>query len=225
VGDLIDRRARKKAATRALILTTARGLFAERGFERVTIADIAAAADVAVQTVFNHFATKEELFFADRSPWVEGAAASVRSRPPGVPAMAVLHSGLLAQVESYIAGLAEPELRRMALVLSESPQLQAYECDLVEQMRIRLHRALEEAWSDPAAPDRPDDVPLTAGLTAALWVAAARTVVEAARATLPAPEEATARGRTAVELLQRLIGPLDVALGTRSSPALRSEPA
>ena len=50
-------------------------MFAERGFEAVTIADVARGADVAVQTVFNHFATKEELFFDGRADWVDGAAA------------------------------------------------------------------------------------------------------------------------------------------------------
>ena len=75
-----DRRARKKAATRALVLSTAQGLFAERGFDAVTIADIASTADVAVQTVFNHFSTKEELFFADRAEWVAAPAEAVSGR-------------------------------------------------------------------------------------------------------------------------------------------------
>ena len=64
----VDRRARKKAQTRELIRTVAHRLFAERGFDAVTIADIAREADVAVQTVFNHFATKEELFFDGPGP-------------------------------------------------------------------------------------------------------------------------------------------------------------
>ena len=81
MGDLKDRRARKKAQTREQIRRVAHRMFAERGFETVTIADIAAGADVAVQTVFNHFATKEELFFADRADWVDGAAEAVRSPP------------------------------------------------------------------------------------------------------------------------------------------------
>ena len=72
MGDLQDRRARKKAQTREQIQRVAQGLFAERGFEAVTIADIASGADVAVQTVFNHFSSKEELFFDGRTPWSRG---------------------------------------------------------------------------------------------------------------------------------------------------------
>ena len=58
MGDLKDRRARKKAQTREQILRVAQSLFAEHGFDAVTISDVANGADVAVQTVFNHFATK-----------------------------------------------------------------------------------------------------------------------------------------------------------------------
>ena len=43
----------------------------------VTLTDVAREADVAVQTVFNHFATKEDLFFDGRAPWVDGLAAAV----------------------------------------------------------------------------------------------------------------------------------------------------
>jgi len=82
VGEINDRRARKKAQTREQIRTVAHRLFADVSFTAVTIADIAREADVAVQTVFNHFATKEELFFDGRTPWVEGPAAAVRTRRP-----------------------------------------------------------------------------------------------------------------------------------------------
>src|SRR3712207_8201868 len=79
----MDRRARKKAQTRTLIRETAQRLFAERGFEAVPLADIAAAADGAVQPVFNHFPTKEDLFFDGDTPWGDGAAEAGRGRPMG----------------------------------------------------------------------------------------------------------------------------------------------
>ena len=56
-------RQRKKQQTRQLIADTAWRLFADRGFERVTVAEIAREAQVAVATVFNYFPTKEDLFF------------------------------------------------------------------------------------------------------------------------------------------------------------------
>jgi AcrR family transcriptional regulator len=58
-----DRRSRKRLATRQAISTIATRLFLKRGFDRVTVDQIAAAADVGRMTVFNHFPRKEDLFF------------------------------------------------------------------------------------------------------------------------------------------------------------------
>ncbi|MGY1709229.1 helix-turn-helix domain-containing protein [Geodermatophilus sp. SYSU D00758] len=75
MSDTQDRWARKRTRTREHVRDTADRLFTERGFEAVTVAEVAATADVAVQTVFNHFPGKEALFSADRTPWVAGPAA------------------------------------------------------------------------------------------------------------------------------------------------------
>ena len=64
-------RARKKAQTRQLISDMATGLFLAHGFDQVTVADVARAANVSVNTVFNYFRTKEDLFF-DRQEEAEG---------------------------------------------------------------------------------------------------------------------------------------------------------
>jgi AcrR family transcriptional regulator len=56
-------RERKKQRTRELIAETARELFVERGFERVTVAEIARSSEVSEKTVFNYFPTKEDLVF------------------------------------------------------------------------------------------------------------------------------------------------------------------
>src|ERR1700760_2773222 len=58
-----DRRSRKRLATRDSISTAATRLFLERGFDHVTVDEIATAADVGRMTVFNHFPRKEDLFF------------------------------------------------------------------------------------------------------------------------------------------------------------------
>jgi len=57
-------RARKKAQTRDLIAETARRLFEERGFDAVTVAEVARKAEVAEKTVFNYFPAKEDLFYS-----------------------------------------------------------------------------------------------------------------------------------------------------------------
>src|SRR6185295_8932661 len=56
-------RERKKERTRELIAETARRLFSERGFEQVSVAEIARTADVSEKTVFNYFPTKEDLVY------------------------------------------------------------------------------------------------------------------------------------------------------------------
>src|SRR4051812_49739683 len=80
------RRELRKAQTRAEVRAAAQRLFAERGFDAVTIADVAASADVAVQTVFNQVESEEALFFDGRTPCVEGIAAAALDRSPGLQA-------------------------------------------------------------------------------------------------------------------------------------------
>src|SRR3954447_17547256 len=129
----MDRRARKKARTREEIRTAARAMFAARGFESVTIADIAAAADVAVQTVFNHFPTKEELFFDGRTPWVEGAAEAVRSRPPSAPPLHALREYIVAMVTALTDTPADEQRRSFVATLEGSPTLRAHELELLRE--------------------------------------------------------------------------------------------
>jgi AcrR family transcriptional regulator len=88
-------RAWKKARTRLTISNVATGLFMRDGFEAVTVAQIAAAAEVSVKTVFNYFPSKEDLFF-DRIEDVIGALAdAVVERPAGATIVGALH-GVLA---------------------------------------------------------------------------------------------------------------------------------
>jgi AcrR family transcriptional regulator len=58
-----DRRSRRRLATRQAISHVATRLFFERGFDHVTVDEIASAADVGRMTVFNHFPRKEDMFF------------------------------------------------------------------------------------------------------------------------------------------------------------------
>jgi AcrR family transcriptional regulator len=77
-------RERKKRETRLTIAQAAADLFNERGFDAVTVEEIAAAARVSRQTVFNYFGSKEQMLF-DRDPEIEAALVSaVRDRPAGV---------------------------------------------------------------------------------------------------------------------------------------------
>src|ERR1700721_2359867 len=76
-------RARKKAQTRTRIADTAMGLFVERGFDQVTVVEIAAAAEVGVSTVFNYFPTKEDLFYHRQNELGGPLSRVVPGRRPG----------------------------------------------------------------------------------------------------------------------------------------------
>src|SRR5512146_1832776 len=79
----MGRRETKKLRTRQDIADRALELFAVRGFDRVTVAEIAAAAGVSEKTVFNYFPTKEDLFF-DEVPKREAALVeAIAGRGPG----------------------------------------------------------------------------------------------------------------------------------------------
>ena len=85
-------RERKKRQTRQAIAEAAAALFAERGFESVTVDEVARAADVSRQTVFNYFPSKEEMLF-DRDAEIEAALlGAVRGRAPGMSVLEVFRA-------------------------------------------------------------------------------------------------------------------------------------
>jgi AcrR family transcriptional regulator len=153
--------------TRARIAAVATGLFLERGFDDVTIAEVAAAAGVSKVTVFAHFERKEDLFL-DRLPdTVDLARAVIRERAPDVDVVeAVRRAALtLAEQRHVLSGLsagAGPFLR----TLMGSPALLARLRDFEHEIETTLSAELA---ADPRFSGDP-------ALTAALLNAAYRTV-------------------------------------------------
>jgi AcrR family transcriptional regulator len=116
-------RERKKRATRDAIATTARRLFAERGFDEVTVAQIAVAADVSEKTVFNHFATKEDLVFAGGEERSSQLRAAIASRPAGTSVLAVFRANTEAMLDTIAAGAGDDRLV-VPRIVRDSPTLQ-----------------------------------------------------------------------------------------------------
>jgi AcrR family transcriptional regulator len=137
----------KKARTRRLIADTAAHLFAERGYERVTVSDVAREAEVAEQTVYNYFPTKERLVI-DREEQVQDRLCDlIRSRPPGVTPAAAIRGFVLeavAGIRSIPPQMWRGELGYLAAI---SPTIHR----LVLELTDRQAAALAAAISDTTA--------------------------------------------------------------------------
>ncbi|MFJ2193403.1 TetR family transcriptional regulator [Kitasatospora sp. NPDC087861] len=99
--DALPLRERKKIQTAIRIWRTAVGLFAERGFDQVSVAEIAAAAEVSKMTVFNYFPTKEDLVMSPMEQHLDESARVVRERTPGTSAVVALREQYLAALERF----------------------------------------------------------------------------------------------------------------------------
>jgi AcrR family transcriptional regulator len=112
-------RERKRARTRQLIADAAARLFAERGYENVAVTDVAREAEVAEQTVYNYFPTKEQLV-TDREQQIQDRLCDlIRSRPPGVTPAAAVRDFVLesvAGIGSIPADLWRGELGYLAAI-------------------------------------------------------------------------------------------------------------
>ncbi|MET8486661.1 TetR/AcrR family transcriptional regulator [Streptomyces tendae] len=137
------RRERKKAATRQKIADTALRLFLERGYDAVGIRDVAAEADVAVTTLFSHFASKEALVFEQDEDFEHRLTRAVTDRAPNEPLIPALRREVLALVRHCTADSAAPIWR----MIDASPALRKYD----ETVRLRHAEALAAAIAaDPA---------------------------------------------------------------------------
>jgi AcrR family transcriptional regulator len=137
-------RERKKQQTRELIAGTAQRLFAERGFEAVTVADVAREADVSEGTVFNYFRTKEELFYGQMETFEVALVEAVRSRPRGASALAAFRDYVLERAGGLAAEERADVIETAARVISASPALRAREREIVAQATDDLAALLAE---------------------------------------------------------------------------------
>jgi AcrR family transcriptional regulator len=153
-------RERKKEQIRGLIAETAWRLFSDRGFDQVTVAEVARRADVAVATVFNYFPTKEDLFFHRLEAFGADLVDAVAARPAGEPVLAAFRrhvldtGGLLAQVEAGDPRALE-RLRTVNRVIAASPALRARERRAVDRTADALAALLAAETGAPPGDLRP----------------------------------------------------------------------
>lgn len=136
-------RSRKKQRTRRQIADTALLLFAKQGFDAVTVADIAAAADVSEQTVYNYFKTKESLVFDEDEAFEARFVAMVQDRPK----RASLIDAVRAEACAFLDGLARrPDGRHrrgsMPYLVATSAPLRRHWLAVVERHGHAIARTL-----------------------------------------------------------------------------------
>ncbi len=143
-------RERKKRQTRELIADVARGLFAERGFDAVTVAQVARAANVSEVTVFNYFPTKEDLFYGGMQFFEEKLLDAVRERAPGTSVLEAFRRPVLEGMPRLATDEAVAAIAAAGNLISASPALEAHEREIVARYTRRLAELLaDEAGAEP----------------------------------------------------------------------------
>lgn len=131
-------RERKKQQTRETIARAALRLFAERGYDETTLADIAEAANVAPRTIFAYFEGKEDVLLCEESGFLSDLKRRLDERPPGATTVDAIREFL-----SSMRPDEEGKLRKQ--VISANPDL---------QMRLRArHAQLEPMLAESIARD------------------------------------------------------------------------
>ncbi len=145
------RRERKKQLVHDELTRRAFALFAERGFDRVSVEDITEAADVSRTTFFRYFPTKEDVLVQWMRAVGEETAAALLARPRDEPPLVALRAALLTLAQVYAS-----DTERAALVEQlrrGSPTVRAAYRDKVAQWEDLLAAALAERTGSSAERD------------------------------------------------------------------------
>ncbi len=204
-------RERHRRRTRARIAQVAMALFAERGFERVSVAEIAAAAEVSEKTVFNYFGSKVGLFFDEGDDLLAELLHAVRTRPAGASALESV-GGFLDSLGEWAAHRRPPRpsagFRRL---VAESPALQAARREMFARYEAALAAVL--AAETGAAHDAVESFVAAAALIAVLRVA-----FEASTGTTAGNDGAAHDTAAALELLATGLGHYAIAPSPPTEP-------
>jgi AcrR family transcriptional regulator len=140
----IGRRERKKAATRKAISDVATMMFLERGFDNVSIREVADAADVSPTTVFAHFPQKEALVFDEDDEQRDRLVSAVRDRPKGSTINRAIHDFYATEMTANIVEHGDEVTRTFMRFLNETPALRDY----AAKMWLRHEDTLSDAIAE-----------------------------------------------------------------------------
>ncbi|MCJ1709124.1 TetR/AcrR family transcriptional regulator [Microbacterium sp. VKM Ac-2923] len=152
MSETIGRRERKKAATRKAISDAATVLFVERGFDQVSIREVADAADVSPTTVFAHFPQKEALVFDEDDEQREMLVGAVRDRAPGTSVSDALRDLYRRELIGLAFDPTGDQRRAFMKLIDDTPALREYSA----RMWLRHEGALAEAIAASIGRATPD---------------------------------------------------------------------
>ena len=199
----------KKQRTRCEIADTAMRLFASRGFDHVTVAEVADAAGVSEKTVYNYFPTKEDLFYDEVPAREEALRQAIRGRLPD--------ESILTSLRRLQGGecprMCSPGFAVFARIIEDSPALQVKELEVM----ARFSLALAETIQQELGVDERD-----ARIAAGLLVSVHRQLFRAARKQALAGKQGPAAVRRLRADLDRAYQLLEHGLGGlgQSAPVL-----
>jgi AcrR family transcriptional regulator len=201
--DELGLRERKKHQTRRAITEAAKRLFLERGFDQVSVAEVARVANVSEQTVFNYFPSKEDLVFERMDTFEHELLSAVRERPEGETPLRAFVRFILDRSDTAMAGDGRRRVAELTRLVTASPSLMARERQIVAKYTDALATLLAEETEAG-----PNDI--EPRLAAEAMMAFHRSLVDFARrrarsrkSSADLAAEVRAAGERALEFLER----------------------
>lgn len=170
----LGRRALTKQRTHRAIRRTAMRLFIERGFDDVTTTEIATSSDVSSATLFNYFATKEDLFFGQVEELEQRLRRVVSGCRPGESILAALQGHVLYELTAGRVHSDPAAVAPFHRAVVQSVRLQAREAQIYQRRQAVLVEALTAALGA-------DHDPVLARVAAAQYVAAEKVIAHEMR--------------------------------------------
>lgn len=163
-------RERKKLATRTAVRDAALRLAVRHGVEHVTVEQIAAEADIALRTFFNHFPSKEHAIVAASAAGADALVAAFRARPPGESVLRAVGAAVVEVLERTDAA-SRDHLRALRLIRT-APSLVPHQLAILAAQEKALAAAITERLGPDPQP------PIYPALCAAAALAALRVVLD-----------------------------------------------
>ena len=145
-------------------------LFAARGFEQTTAAEIAQSVGLTERTFFRHFSDKREVLFYGQELLVRTFVAGVESAPTGATPMELVEAALRAAAD-FFTDEHRPHSRTRQMVVDQNPALQERELHKLATLGTTLAGALRARGVDPAAAEVAAQTGMTVfGIAFARWI-------------------------------------------------------